>query len=74
MRTLRQIALLLQMSIAGARADRAMVESSGAQSPFASNINPSDVGTIESMPGVKHGPVCGAHGRAGGRGLSTERI
>jgi putative ABC transport system permease protein len=95
MRIIRQIALLLQMSIAGARsrlgsylvavicittvvgvlvamlsmgtgvqalavrgarADRAMVESTGAQSPFASNINPSDVGTIESIPGVKHGP------------------
>ena len=95
MKILRQIALLLQMSIAGAlgrpgsylvavicittvvgvlvamlsmgtgvqalavrgaRADRALVESSGAQSPFASNINPSDVGTIESIPGVTHGP------------------
>lgn len=94
MKTLRQIALLLQMSIAGARgrlgsylvavvcittvvgvlvamlsmgtgvqalalrgarADRARVESNGAQSPFSSNINPSDVGTIESLPGIKHG-------------------
>jgi putative ABC transport system permease protein len=95
MRSLRQIALLLQMSIAGARgrlgsycvavicittvvgvlvamlsmgtgvqalmvrgarADRAIVESNGAQSPLASNINPSDVGTIESIPGVMHAP------------------
>jgi len=95
MKRLRQIALLLQMSIAGARgrlgsylvavicittvvgvlvamlsmgtgvqalavrgarADRAIVESTGAASEFASNINPSDVGTIESLPGIKHGP------------------
>lgn len=94
MKRLRQIALLLQMSIAGARgrlgsylvavicittvvgvlvamlsmgtgvqalavrgarADRAIVESSGAPSEFASNIDPSDVGTIESLPGVTHG-------------------
>jgi putative ABC transport system permease protein len=44
------------LAVRGARADRAMVESTGAQSPFASNINPSDIGTIESIPGVKHGP------------------
>ena len=95
MKRLRQIALLLQMSIAGARgrlgsylvavicittvvgvlvamlsmgtgvqalavrgarADRAIVESTGAASEFASNINPSDVGTIESLPGIKHEP------------------
>jgi putative ABC transport system permease protein len=43
------------LAVRGARADRAIVESSGAQSPFASNINPSDVGTIESIPGVRHG-------------------
>lgn len=44
------------LAVRGARADRALVESSGAQSPSASNINPSDVGTIESLPGVRHGP------------------
>lgn len=44
------------LAVRGARVDRALVETSGAQSPFASNINPSDVGTIESIPGVEHGP------------------
>lgn len=44
------------LAVRGARADRAIVESSDAASPFTSNIDPADVGTIESLPGVKHGP------------------
>jgi putative ABC transport system permease protein len=44
------------LAVRGARADRAIVESSGAASPLASNINPSDVGTIESLPGIAHRP------------------
>ncbi len=43
------------LAVRGARADRGMVESSGAQSSMTSNINPSDVGAIESLPGVRHG-------------------
>jgi putative ABC transport system permease protein len=44
------------LAVRGARADRAIVESSGAESPSSSSINPADVGTIESLPGIKHGP------------------
>jgi putative ABC transport system permease protein len=36
----------------GARADLAMVESTGAQNSFASNIDPPTVATIEDVPGV----------------------
>jgi putative ABC transport system permease protein len=44
------------LAVRGARADRAMVETSGAIGEFVSSISPSAVGTIESLPGVKHGP------------------
>lgn len=44
-----------ELAVRGARADRAIVEASGATSPLTSNIIPSDVGTIESLPGVTQG-------------------